>query len=88
VANSRRGSAAGATFVVTADHCPQILLRILGLFAQQDLVVDQVAASASHRSVRATVSVRDLDERRAAIIAEKMRQLVMVRTVQVRHNRT
>jgi acetolactate synthase regulatory subunit len=88
VANTRSGSAAGATFVVTADHCPQILLRILGLFAQQDLAVDQVAASASRRSLRATVFVSDLDERRVAIIAEKMRQLVMVRTVQVRHNRT
>lgn len=77
----------GATFVVTAGRCPQILLRILGLFAQQDLVIDHVAASASRRSLRATLRVRDLDEHRIAIISEKMRQLVMVRTVKVRHDR-
>ena len=86
MANSRRGSSAGTRLVVTAERCPQVLLRLLNLFAQQDLVIDHVAASTSRRSLRATICVSNCDEHRLAIIAEKMRQLVMVRTVEVRHD--
>lgn len=76
--------ASGAVFVVTADRCPQILCRLLGLVAQQGRMIDRVDAFDTGRILRITVCVADLDTCGAAIIAEKMRQMLRVRTVRLR----
>ncbi|MGN6820624.1 MAG: hypothetical protein ACTHJR_18355 [Sphingomonas sp.] len=73
-----------AVFVVTSDRCPHVLCRLLGLFAQQDRMVERVEAIDTRRTLRVRVQVADIDRQRAAIVAEKMRQLVMVRTVELR----
>lgn len=78
------GATPGAIFVVTADRCPQILCRLLGLVSQQGRLIDRVDAVDTRRILRVTLSVADLDARHAAIIAEKMREMVTVRTVRLR----
>jgi hypothetical protein len=77
-------AAPSATFVVTANRCPQILCRLLGLVSQQGRLIERVEAVDTRRILRVTLSVADLDARHAAIIAEKMRQMVAVRTVRLR----
>ena len=69
------------TFTVSGQRCPQILCRLLGLFAQQDQLIDHVEAVATARRLRVRITVAGIDDSRAAIIAEKMRQLVSVNTV-------
>ncbi len=78
------GAAPGAIFVVTANRCPQILCRLLGLVSQQGHLIERVEAIDTRRILRVTLAIADLDARHAAIIAEKMRQMVTVRTVRLR----
>lgn len=73
-----------ARFAITTERCPQILCRLLGLIAQQDRLVDAVRVDSSARTCRISLEVRDIDAQRAAIVAEKMRTLVRVRTVKLR----
>lgn len=47
-------------------------------------MVERVEAIDTRRTLRVRVQVADIDRQRAAIVAEKMRQLVMVRTVELR----
>ena len=74
----------GATFVVTTDRCPQVLGRLLGLVSQQGRMIARLDAVDTRRILRVTLSVAEIDARHAAIIAEKMRQFVTVRTVRLR----
>jgi hypothetical protein len=76
--------ASGANFLVTAERCPQVLCRLIGLVAQQDRLTSRVDAIDTGRILRITIHVSGLGERGAAIIAEKMRQSVNVRTVRQR----
>lgn len=73
-----------ATFVVTAARCPQLLCRLLGLFAQQDRVIESLSVETRPRGYRAAISVAGIDAQRAMIIAHKMRAIVSVRTVRLR----
>lgn len=69
--------------MIAADRCPQILSRLLGLFSQQDRMIERIEAVDTRRTLRVTMRVDDLDAQRAAIIAEKMRQMVKVRTIRL-----
>ena len=73
----------GAVFLITAERCPQVVGRLVGLFSQQDRLIDRIDAVDTKRILRVSLSVSGLDTRRASIIAEKMRQLVKVRTVKL-----
>ncbi|HEV7287099.1 MAG: hypothetical protein EOP59_07700 [Sphingomonadales bacterium] len=73
-----------ATFVVTAARCPQLLCRLLGLFAQQDRVVEALSVEARPRGYRAAITIAGIDAQRAEIIEHKMRAIVSVRTVRLR----
>lgn len=72
-----------SVFVITADRCPQVLSRLLGLIAQRDRLIGHVDAVDTRRVLRITLCVSDIDAGQAAIIAEKMRQMVAVRTVKL-----
>lgn len=74
----------GAVFAITTERCPQVLCRVLGLIAQQDRVVDAVRVDSSARVCRISLEISGIDPHRAAIVAEKMRSLVRVRTVKLR----
>ena len=73
-----------ARFAITTERCPQVLCRLLGLIAQQDRLVDAVRVESSARTCRISLEIRGIDPHRAAIVAEKMRSLVRVRTVTLR----
>ena len=73
-----------AVFAITADRCAQVTSRLLGLIAQQDRVVEWARVECSARTCRVSLAVHDLDPHRAEIVAEKMRSLVMVRSVRLR----
>lgn len=75
---------ADATFFITAERCPQMLCRLIGLVAQQDRITSSVSATDTGRILRVTIRVPGMPEHGAAIIAQKMRQLVNVRTVRLR----
>ncbi len=48
-------------------------------------MVEQVEARDTRQRLRVTLSVLDVDTHRAAIIADKMRQMISVRTVKLVH---
>jgi acetolactate synthase small subunit len=73
-----------ATFIVTAARCPQLLCRLLGLFAQQDRVIQSLAVEARPRGYHAAITIAGIDGQRAEIIEHKMRAIVSVRTVKLR----
>ena len=68
-------------FVITGAACPQLPLRLLGLFAQRELIPRDVAIRCADDTLAITVIQDALDAHHAGIIAAKMRALVMVRDV-------
>ena len=70
-----------ATFAVTAELCPQILCRLLGLIAQQSRLVERVEAHQAPGCLKVRLIVTDMEAHQAEIVAEKMRSLVSVRSV-------
>ncbi len=74
------------TFLVVADLCPQLLCRVLGLFAQQDLLLRCVQARTTANTQRVLIAVDGIDRDSAAIIGEKLRKPVPVRRVMTRCN--
>ena len=68
-------------FAIAGDACPQLALRVLGLFAQQDLIPAEVTIRCDAEALDIAIVQPALDPRRADIIAEKMRAMIMVREV-------
>lgn len=81
MAMADNGFARAVTFRVSAARCPQLLCRLMGLFAQQDRLVHHANAIATPRRLRVTITICGLDDCRAEVIAEKMRQLISVHSV-------
>lgn len=69
------------TIEVLGEHCPQLFCRIMGLFAQQNLIPAQMEAKSSTHAIRLSLSVDTIDDQRLRIITEKIRALVNVETV-------
>ena len=72
-----------AQFKVSGDASSQLLMRIFGLLAQQDLLPEH--ATAHHRDGVLEVRMNTvlLSRHRAEVIAEKMRSMVETHQVQV-----
>lgn len=72
-----------ADFTVRAAACPHVVNRLLNFFAQQDMI--PAAVRSVHRGDEITLFVRqrDIAEHRAEVIAEKMRSLVTVGSVEL-----
>ena len=68
-------------FVIAGAACPQLPLRLLGLFAQRELIPRDVAIRTGDDTLDIVVIQDALDPHHAEIIAAKMRALVMVRDV-------
>lgn len=66
---------------VRAAACPQVVPALLGLFARQDQLCDRVEAVRLGDAIDVRIALRGLGPERAAIIAEKMREMVMVEQV-------
>jgi hypothetical protein len=65
-----------------ADPCPQVLARIIGLFAGQALLPSEMSASSTGRGMRISIEV-DLSATQGARLSEKLRALVSVRSVKL-----
>lgn len=73
-----------ATFDIRGTASPQLLSRLVGLIAQQDRIPDQVLAVRDGEALAVTIRLADLDDRRARILADKMRAVVAVARVALR----
>ena len=72
-----------ALFKVWAAAEPQTLPRLLNYFAQRDLLASRVEASVSDGETHVVIEVEGLPAPAAEMIAEKMRQSVLVARVEI-----
>ena len=61
---------------VLAAKTPQVMLRILGLFAQQDQLPDRLRMDVVDDMIWVALTIDGLTRHRADVIAEKLRALV------------
>ncbi|TZG25759.1 hypothetical protein [Sphingomonas montanisoli] len=73
--------AALARLCVTANICPQVLLRTLGLIAQRDIIPLGIAFERGPRRLRYLIDIEGLSPHHADILASKVSALVRVRSV-------
>jgi hypothetical protein len=66
-------------FQVTAELCPQVLLRILGLVSQHALIPRNVVCERREDGLHVEIEVDGLPDERAEILLAKMAAIVMVR---------
>jgi hypothetical protein len=66
-------------FHVTADLCPQAMLRILGLIAQNSLIPRRVVCERLEDRLYAEIAVAGLSADRAEILLAKIATIVTVR---------
>ena len=64
---------------VEAHLCPQVMMRVLGLIAQQAIVPATIQFERRARSVRFEIEVDGLSDQSAQILLEKVRMIVTVR---------
>ena len=66
-------------FQVTADLCPQAMLRILGLVAQHTLIPRSIVCERREDRLHARIAVDGLSPERAEILLAKISTIVTVR---------
>jgi acetolactate synthase regulatory subunit len=66
-------------FHVTADLCPQALLRILGLVSQLSLIPLSLSCARSEDGLEVEIAVDGLSDQRAAVLLAKIETIVTVR---------
>lgn len=71
-----------AVYEIEAHDAAQVLCRVLGLFAQQDRPLASVIAHGSGDRVHAMLRLEQIDPQRASILAQKLRALAMVESVE------
>lgn len=71
------------TLRAQADHCPQVLLRILGLFAQHATVPLSIAADRDDDGLRIAVEIDTLPDATMAVLLAKVQAIVTVRLVEI-----
>lgn len=70
-------------FLVTGAASPDLPLRVLNLFAQQDLAFDHVQVSRAEDAYRIAVEIADLPPARAEVMLHKMRAMVLVEAAEL-----
>ena len=78
-----RNGVAWAEFKVRGDASPQLLMRILGLFAQQDRMPDRATVEKVDETLEVVVAVGALPWHRAEVVAEKIRSMIGTHSVQL-----
>ncbi|MGV8916701.1 MAG: hypothetical protein ACOH2R_02695 [Pseudomonas sp.] len=76
-----RNSHARVHYQILADAEPELLCRVLNLFAMQYLIPQQVSMLQQDRMLMIEVQLDDLSWHRAQVIGEKMRNLIDVCSV-------
>lgn len=74
-----------ASFDIRADSDPGVACRVLGYFAQLDLVPSRVRICAVADELHLRIVQPALAEQAAEVIAAKLRSLVPVRSVSLEH---
>lgn len=74
-----------AAYTVRAISCPQIVSRLLGHFAQQNLVPASIRSRCWGDTLAIAIEQPDLSEHQAEVIAEKMRSIVTVTSVSLEY---
>jgi hypothetical protein len=69
-----------ARLEVEADHCPQVLLRVLGLIAQRSIIPFTIVASRSDEELALSVEIEALPSHQAEALVDKVESIVMVRS--------
>ena len=72
-------------FRIDASAEPQSFLRVMGHFAQRDIVPVAAEMRVEGHRMRIDIEARDLPAAQAALIAEKLRQAVAVIGVELDH---
>jgi hypothetical protein len=70
-------------FVVRGAASPDLPLRVLNLFAQQDLAFDSAEVVRVDAGYRISVALHDLSDARAHVILHKMRAMAMVESAEL-----
>lgn len=85
--DARRSSVPGkvdrdriARLEVEAGHCPQVLLRVLGLIAQRSIVPFTIVASRSDDDLALSVEIEALPPHQAEALVARVESIVMVRS--------
>lgn len=68
---------------VRADHCPQVLLRVLGLIAQQAVIPVTIAAERRTRELRFEIELDGLPDQSAKVLLAKVEAIVAVRSARI-----
>lgn len=63
-------------FSIVTDRSPQMILRVIGLFAQRDLIPETIRTNRHRGTISLIVEQDDLHDRQAVLIAEKIRAIV------------
>lgn len=74
-----------ATLHVTAESCPQVLLRVLGLIAQQGLIPYAIDFTRSQHSMRFAVAIDSLPPQRLETLLWKVEGIPAVTTACIGH---
>lgn len=69
---------------ILAEAEPDILCRLLGYFAQQSMIPQQVSVQQLHEDLLIEVQQADISWHRAEVIAQKMRSLTSVCSVELK----
>src|SRR5687767_12195301 len=67
--------------LIGAAHCPQVLLRILGLIAQQSITPSAVHFTHTRRGIWIEIGLESLGEQSMLVLQQKIAALVMVKSV-------
>lgn len=70
-------------FDIVSRSDPQALIRLLNHFAQRSLLPSHVAATEEAGRLKVRIDQPDVEEKQAKIIAERMRNSVLVETVRI-----
>lgn len=71
-------------FDIVTRSDPQALIRLLNHFAQNSLLPSRVTATEEAGRLKVRIDQPDVEEKQASIIAERMRNFVLVETVRLR----
>ena len=72
-----------ASYTVSADSDPGVLIRLLDLFALRDIVPSRVRCRAIDDRLAVEIEAAGIDEQEAELIAGKMRAMVAVSCVRL-----
>ena len=78
-----RNGVAWAEFKIRGDASPQLLMRILGLLAQQDRMPDRATIEKVDETLEVTIAIGALPRHRAEVVAEKVRSMIGTHSVQL-----